>query len=196
MLKCNILIIYDPVDCNVSILIITLGEIWIMVFGVMKSWSFVDHYHLLEERVSSIFRAKYPEEDGRSIFSEPLVTTSRTERCHNPEHSLNRHRCQNINTISQLSSPACVSYSLALQYHCKRLQSVIKEAANKSFENAEKLKHLEWPVDSKEFWRWCIILRITEFYGLCPSSGNLETRKQRFGSWICFRPQVSWGGGG
>jgi hypothetical protein len=27
-------------------------------------------------------------------------------------------------------------------------------------------------------------------FGLCPSSGFLEIRKQRFGSWICFRPQV------
>jgi hypothetical protein len=26
--------------------------------------------------------------------------------------------------------------------------------------------------------------------GLCPSSGIIETRKQRFGKWICFRPQV------
>jgi hypothetical protein len=26
--------------------------------------------------------------------------------------------------------------------------------------------------------------------GLCPSSGILETRKQRFGNWICFRPEV------
>jgi hypothetical protein len=26
--------------------------------------------------------------------------------------------------------------------------------------------------------------------GLCPSSSILETRKQRFGNWICFRPQV------
>jgi hypothetical protein len=26
-------------------------------------------------------------------------------------------------------------------------------------------------------------------FGLCPSSGILETRKQRFGNWICFRPQ-------
>jgi hypothetical protein len=26
--------------------------------------------------------------------------------------------------------------------------------------------------------------------GLCPSSVILETIKQRFGKWICFRPQV------
>jgi hypothetical protein len=27
-------------------------------------------------------------------------------------------------------------------------------------------------------------------FGLCPSSGIPEKRKQRFGNWICFRPQV------
>jgi hypothetical protein len=27
-------------------------------------------------------------------------------------------------------------------------------------------------------------------FGLFPSSGILETRKQRFGNWMCFRPQV------
>jgi hypothetical protein len=28
--------------------------------------------------------------------------------------------------------------------------------------------------------------------GLCPSSGILKNRRtQRFGNWICFRPQVS-----
>jgi hypothetical protein len=28
-------------------------------------------------------------------------------------------------------------------------------------------------------------------FGLCPSSGILKNRRtQRFGSWICFRPQV------
>jgi hypothetical protein len=27
-------------------------------------------------------------------------------------------------------------------------------------------------------------------FGLCPSSGILETRNQRFGNCICFRPQV------
>jgi hypothetical protein len=27
-------------------------------------------------------------------------------------------------------------------------------------------------------------------FGLCSSSGIQETRKQRFGNWICFRPQV------
>jgi hypothetical protein len=27
-------------------------------------------------------------------------------------------------------------------------------------------------------------------FGLCSSSGILENRKQRFGNWICFRPQV------
>jgi hypothetical protein len=27
-------------------------------------------------------------------------------------------------------------------------------------------------------------------FGLCPSTGILKTRKQRFGNWICFRPQV------
>jgi hypothetical protein len=26
--------------------------------------------------------------------------------------------------------------------------------------------------------------------GLCPSSGILKNRTQRFGNWICFRPQV------
>jgi hypothetical protein len=29
-------------------------------------------------------------------------------------------------------------------------------------------------------------------FGLCPSSGILKIRKQRFGNWICFRPQVRW----
>jgi hypothetical protein len=29
--------------------------------------------------------------------------------------------------------------------------------------------------------------------GLCPSSGILNNRRtQRFGNWICFRPQVRW----
>jgi hypothetical protein len=28
---------------------------------------------------------------------------------------------------------------------------------------------------------------------LCPSSGILNTRKQRFGNWKCFRPQVRGG---
>jgi hypothetical protein len=28
-------------------------------------------------------------------------------------------------------------------------------------------------------------------FGLCPSSGTIEIYKtQRFGNWICFRPQV------
>jgi hypothetical protein len=27
-------------------------------------------------------------------------------------------------------------------------------------------------------------------FGLCPSSGILENRTQRFANWICFRPQV------
>jgi hypothetical protein len=27
--------------------------------------------------------------------------------------------------------------------------------------------------------------------GLCPSSRILNTRKQSFGNWICFRPQTS-----
>jgi hypothetical protein len=27
-------------------------------------------------------------------------------------------------------------------------------------------------------------------FGLCPSSGILETRKQHFGNWNCFCPQV------
>jgi hypothetical protein len=27
-------------------------------------------------------------------------------------------------------------------------------------------------------------------FGLFPSSGILETRKQGFGDWLCFRPQV------
>jgi hypothetical protein len=27
-------------------------------------------------------------------------------------------------------------------------------------------------------------------FGLLPSSGILDARKQRFGNWICFRPQV------
>jgi hypothetical protein len=29
-------------------------------------------------------------------------------------------------------------------------------------------------------------------FGLCPSSGILETRKQIFGNGICFRPLVRW----
>jgi hypothetical protein len=32
--------------------------------------------------------------------------------------------------------------------------------------------------------------------GLCPPSGILEARKQRFGNWICFRSQVGGGGQG
>jgi hypothetical protein len=29
--------------------------------------------------------------------------------------------------------------------------------------------------------------------GLCPSCGILNTRKQHFGNWICFYPQVRGG---
>jgi hypothetical protein len=43
-------------------------------------------------------------------------------------------------------------------------------------------------VDSKGFW-WGRTFRIT---GFCSSSGVLETRKQRFGNWICFHPLVEW----
>jgi hypothetical protein len=37
-------------------------------------------------------------------------------------------------------------------------------------------RHIVW-VESKGFWHWCITLRITGFFGLCPSSGILNTRK-------------------
>jgi hypothetical protein len=40
-----------------------------------------------------------------------------------------------------------------------------------------------YPVSNQNYW----------VFALCPSAGILETRKERFGDCICFRPQVSGG---
>jgi hypothetical protein len=46
-------------------------------------------------------------------------------------------------------------------------------------------------IESEEFWRSCIALRITGFLDFFPSSRILNNQKEQcFGNWTCFRPQV------
>jgi hypothetical protein len=43
-------------------------------------------------------------------------------------------------------------------------------------------------VDWKEFWRWCVTLRIIGLWNLSVVQYSNNYRTQRFGKWICIRP--------
>jgi hypothetical protein len=63
---------------------------------------------------------------------------------------------------------------------------------------ADHILYLQHPHDQSHFTlvfiggRGGAVFIIQNYWvlGICPSFCNLETRKQRFGNWICFFPQM------
>jgi hypothetical protein len=67
-----------------------------------------------------------------------------------------------------------------------------------SIKNSEPLiyfsLHRIWTNSERQglcvYWLVTIYTQNYWLFGLCLSSGIIKARKQRFGNWICFRPQV------
>jgi hypothetical protein len=107
-------------------------------------------------------------------------------------HDLLRQKPAYLFILLGWSSVSMASLHRAI--HCRKKPQILHKIAirsvNMNFVRTDALLLIRCNIHSQASCMNAKILRITGFLCFVPLSGILNTRKQRFGNWICFHPQV------